>query len=88
MRAAVDLPLEVVDLLLLPEVALARPGVLLAVGAAVAGVAADQAAQFGDVAVAERPILEVGAAAVGGVVAGGGGGQGPFGIILILNFPG
>ena len=41
MRAAVDLPLEVLDLLLLAEVPLARPGVLLAVGAAVAGVTAD-----------------------------------------------
>src|SRR6202044_951038 len=75
--------LEILDLLLLAEVALARPGVLLAVGAAMAGGAADQAAQLGDVAVAERPILKVGLAAGGGVVGGRRGGHGPFGIILV-----
>ena len=52
MAAAGDLAFNLVDFLLLPEVALCVPGVLLAVRARVARMPAELAAQLGDVAVA------------------------------------
>ena len=52
-----DLALQVVGLLLLPEVALGVPGVLLAVRALVARVTAQPAAQLGDVALASELVV-------------------------------
>src|SRR6202161_4088137 len=79
MDAAVDLPRQVLDLLLLAEVALGDPRVLLAVGAGVAGVTAELPAQRVDVVDGLVPIVSAFGAVVGGggAVVGGGGAVAP-----------